>query len=173
LEEFRIGDFMSLPNNKFKPSSGCWKEVNGKMMWHEYLDNFGMSYKDYSPLDLVNISRECSITVVFVREFSDVNSFNSKIKKFWAIDYTIKLRDDVDESIVLRFNNSAWYVSDLKPLGQTFLVPLESDDCLTVNEGEPYPVTQAQAKSLIAKYNRGYGKCEVLANGKLEFYKTV
>jgi hypothetical protein len=166
---------MSIPNPKHKIISGCWKEVNGKVKWREFLDRFGDNYKEYSPEDIENIYRDVNFKLVFVRETSDPDKFNGKIKRFFAQDVHAYLNERVDDSIVIIFEPKAktFFLRDLKELGQCFALPIESDSCVIVEKSEPYLITKTQALSFLAQWNYGFGKVEVSANGQIEYYKTV
>ena len=159
---------------RHKIKSGCWFTEHGVTVWREYLDKFGTIYKDYSPLEIEGNSREANFTIVFVREYVDTNSFNGKIKKFFAQDISMHLGELVDNSIVIKFDASSkkYFISDVKPLGQTFLAPLESTPELVVNKGEPYQINQIQAKEILSKFNYGFGKVEVDVQGNIEYYQT-
>jgi hypothetical protein len=159
---------------KHKPKSGCWFTEHGKTVWREYLDKFGTLYKDYSPLEIEGISREANYTIVFVREYVDINSFNGKIKRWFAQDIEMHLAENVDKSIVIKFDSHSrkFFISDLKPVGQTFLAPLESTPELIVSKSEPYPCDQTFAKDVLSRFSYGYGKVEVDANGNIEYYQT-
>ncbi len=164
---------MSL-EKKHVPKSGFWKqEHDGKMYWVES-DKFGNLIKLYDPLEIEGISRSANYTIVFLREYTDTNSFNGKIKKWFAQDIKMHIGENVDSSIVIRFDSYSrkFFISDLKPVGQTFLAPLESTPELIVTKSEPYPVDQIQAKEILAKYSYGFGKVEVDAQGNIEYYQT-
>ncbi len=167
---------MSIPDKKHIPKHGCWYQDNsGKMMWKEFTDTYGNTFKLYDPLKLVNISREASYKIIFLREDPDPMRFNGKIKRWFAQDVEMHLNEQVDDSIVLKFEPTQrkFYISDLKELGQTFLAPIETTPELTVNKSEPYIIDAKLAKSYLSQWNYGYGKVEVSASGKIEYYVTV
>jgi hypothetical protein len=169
--------FMSTQQTKRKMSSGCFYTDNARKVWFkEFHDTFGNSYELIDPLELENFSRECEFKVLMVREFTDPTNYKGKTKAFFAIDYKCHLAENVSENIFIRYEKTSkkYFVSDLTMLGQTCEIGLESNQPeLIVTHGEPYLVDQMTAKSIMETSGFCYGKCEVLPNGKLEFYKTV
>jgi hypothetical protein len=164
---------MSIPNPKFKPESGSWqKQPNGLVMWSESTP-YGIP-KLYAPTDLINISKSAEFRLAFIREIADPNKFNGKITRYFAQDVKIMLRDDTDPNVVLKFSNKRYFISDLSPLGQTFLAPIdESNEYLVVQKSEPYLVSQKEAMEIMQTSNYAYGKVEVDAQGNLTYLTTV
>jgi hypothetical protein len=157
---------------KNKPKSGFWKEEHGKVWWAE-TDCYGNVQQLIEPLDLLNISREAEFKLVFVRETADPETLNGKTKRFFAQDVRMRLRSDVSENIVLRYDDKKWFVSDLTPLGQTFLAPLESTEYLIVEKSEPYKIDREIAQEIMKTSGHAYGKVEQKSDGSLEYYVTV
>jgi hypothetical protein len=166
-------DYMSIPT-KHKPKSGFWKEEGNKVWWAE-TDCYGNVLELIDPLKLENIAREANLTLIFIKETSDPDSVNGKIKRFFAQDVHIRLRDDVSPNIVLRFDSKLWYISDLTMLGQTFLAPIcgNSTEYLIIQRSEPYKITQAEAKEFMKTSGYAYGKVEQKSDGSLDYYVTV
>jgi hypothetical protein len=163
---------MSLPNPKFKPENGCWqKQPNGLMMWAESTP-YGIP-KLYAPTDMINISRSAEFRVVFLREIPDPNKFNGKLTRYFAQNVKISLRNDTDPNVVLKFSNKRYFVSDLSPLGQTFLAPIdESTEYLIVEKSEPYLIDQKMASEIMQTSGYAFGKVEVDANGNITYLTT-
>jgi hypothetical protein len=155
-----------------KPKSGFWKEEHGKVWWAE-TDGYSNVQQLIDPLKLQNMSREANFTLIFVKESADPETVNGKIKRFFAQDCHMRLRDDVSENIVLRYDSKKWFVSDLTMLGQTLLAPLESTEYLIVEKSEPYKITQAEAKEIMKTSGYAYGKVEQKSDGSLDYYITV
>ena len=164
---------LDMSTNKHIPKSGFWKQDhNGKIMWAE-TNPHGDIAELISPLQLANISRKAEFKIIFVREINDENTLSGKKKLFFAQDVNMRLRDDVNENIVLRHEAKKWFVSDLTMLGQTFIAPLESTEYLIVEKSEPYKITQEQAKEIMKIAGLAYGKAEVDSNGNIDYYVTV
>jgi hypothetical protein len=161
---------VSIPVS-FKPVSGCWFDNHGKMMWKEFLNLDGSQFKLYDPMDLAGISREADFVMVLYRDEKDPTKFKGSIRRYFSQSVHVQIRDDVSDDIVLRFNerNLRYYLSDLKPNGQTFLAPLRSDNCLVVTLGEPELINQIQANGILVKYGYGY----MVKENSDELYKTV
>lgn len=155
-----------------KPKSGFWKEEHGKVWWAE-TNCYGDIQQLIDPLKLQNISREAYITLLFVKETADPETINGKTKRFFAQDVRMRLRSDVSENIVLRYDSKKWFVSDLTMLGQTLLAPLESTEYLIVEKSEPYKITQTEAKEILKTSGYAYGKVEQKSDGSLDYYVTV
>ena len=167
---------MALPSQHFKPTCGFWRTEHNKTEWCE-TDKYGNFIKAYEPLELFNIMREARFKIVLIKEISDSEAWSKKTKKFFAQDVEIHLAENVDDSIVIKFEPSSkkFYLSDLKPLGQTFAIPLEQqpDNILIINKSEIYPITNTQAKSFLAQWGYGFGKCTTDENGHVTEYITT
>lgn len=167
---------MSLPT-KFSPKSGFWKTEHAKTWWAES-DQYGNIKKLYDPLELANISREAKFKIIYLRDTVDETSPNGKKTTSWAIDCNLRIREDVDQSIVLRYNDSdmRYYISDLKPIGNTFLAPFdESTEVIIVQKSVPYLIpTIDEAKRLMQNTGYKFGLVSTDLSGKpTEFYTTV
>jgi hypothetical protein len=142
------------------------------MYWAE-TDNFGNVLKLINPLDIEGISRETRFKIVFVKESPDPEKFDGKIKKFFVQDCHIKIREDIDDSIVLKFSSGRCYISNLKPLGMTCEIDIEnSSDTLILEKTEPNLIDQELAKSYLSQGSYGFGKIEN-NSGKITCFKTV
>jgi hypothetical protein len=166
---------MSLPKREIK--SGCFYTApSGVVFWKEYLNIFGSKFEIVPIMDLESFSRECQFKVLFVREFADSSSFRGKTKSLWAIDYRCHLAENVSENIYLKYEKSKkiYFVRDVTELGQTCAIGLDGGQPeLIISKSEPYKVTQAAAKEIMETSGYNFGKCDVQANGELEFYTTV
>jgi hypothetical protein len=165
---------MSIPNKKHVPKDGFWRTENNQVFWYE-TDQYGNLIKKYDPQDIINISRSAEFKIIFIREIPDMNHFNQKIKKIFAQDVSMHLGENVDDSIVLKFEPTQrkFYISDLKELGQTFACPLESTPELIVSKSEPYLIDAKLAKNFLSQWNYGYGRVEVSASGEISYFVTV
>ncbi len=161
---------MSLPNKKFKPKSGCFFEQNGRMMWKEYMSTYGDKFELHEILELENFARECQFKIVFVREKNDMETFQT-VKRFFAQDIAVKIRDDVSSNIVLRYDNKLWFLSDISSLGTTEICPLTSDSVCVVTKSSPYPITREMAAEIMKTSARAFGRVDE-SNSELQFYVT-
>ncbi len=162
---------MSLPT-KFRPKNGHWHTENGLTVWRE--NQGGNQYKDYSPLELDGISREANFKLVFVKEIADPDSFDRKIKKYFAQNVEMHLAENVDQTIYLRFNDTdkRFYITCLRPDGFTMLAALESTPELIVTKSEPYKISKDEALNILKTSGYGFGRVEI-TNGNIEYQTTV
>ena len=160
---------------KHRPKSGKWHTEHGRTVWREKLD--WNSYKEYEPIQVEGISREAKFKIIFLKEFKDEDSLSGKKMKFFAQDCTIKIRSDVAPHIVLRYNDAdmRYYLSDLHPLGNTFLAPFEeSTDTLIVEKSIPYLIQDIEeAKRLMQNTGYKFGKVSTDNFGNVSEYITT
>jgi hypothetical protein len=167
---------MSLPNNHHRPKSGFWKTEHGKTLWWE-CDDYGSLLKTYEPCELMNISPSASFKIILVKEVMDSEGFNKR-QQLFAQDVSIRLNENVDDSIVILYEPSSrkYFLRDLKELGQTFAIPLEQqpDNVSIIEKGQPYKISQIEAKEILKVSGYGFGKVETDTNGNIsEYYVTV
>ena len=166
---------MSLPKRFMK--SGCFYTApSGIVFWKEYKDLYGNTFELVPILDLETFSKECQFKVLFVREFVDANNYKGKTRAFFAIDYKCHLAENVSENIYIKYEKSSkkYFVRDVTELGQTCELGLYGNQQeLIIEHGEPYKVDQQTAKQIMETSGYCFGKCDVQANGELEFSVTV
>jgi hypothetical protein len=166
---------VSIPNPKFKPKSGFWRQGHdGLVYWNETDITGDTTFKLYKPLELENISREADFKIVFIKEIENPESF-TKTKRWFAQDCHIELRKDVSENIVFKFSSDRrYYISDLTELGFTCQIDIEnSTETVILEKTEPYLITQKEAQEFLKLYNYGFSRILKKSDGSLEYYRTV
>jgi hypothetical protein len=86
------------------------------------------------------------------------------------------IRVNISENIYLKYekSNKKYYVRDLTELGQCCEIGLDGGQPeLIIEKGEPYKVTQNEAKQIMETSGYNFGKAELLPSGELEFFVTV
>jgi hypothetical protein len=160
---------------KRKMKGGFFKTTPNGKVFYAQSDDYGNITELIDPIELIDFSRSCEFQVLLVREFNDSNSFQGKTKALFAIDYRVKLVENIGENIYIKFepSNKKYYLRDLAE-GSCCELGLYSNQAeIILSKSEPHKVTQAEAKEIMKTSGYCFGKCEVQENGELEFFVTV